>query len=239
MRTHRAPAHCDWRRHREARVGRAARRRSSVAQDCAARFRRTGDARLPRTLAPGTPGALVIYEDARSCRFLQSTRVPLTLMTTRRFARQLVEWGINADAVAALEEVAKTSLPKHRCSARSIPRPRLTSACCRNRTEPHDDRAPTFALRPFLIEDTPLLAEIFRASIEELAADDYSESQREAWTSAAEDEEELARRLSRPAHVDRHPERLAGRLRVARQQRDDRSASTCIRPRPGRAPAPC
>ena len=27
---------------------------------------------------------------------------------------------------------------------------------------------PTFALRPFLIEDTPLLAEIFRASISEL-----------------------------------------------------------------------
>lgn len=55
---------------------------------------------------------------------------------------------------------------------------------------------PTFALRPFLLEDTPLLAEIFRASVDELAADDYSESQREAWTSAAEDEEELARRLS-------------------------------------------
>ena len=57
-------------------------------------------------------------------------------------------------------------------------------------------RTPTFALRPFLIEDTPLLAEIFRASIEELTADDYSESQQEAWASAAEDEEELARRLS-------------------------------------------
>jgi len=55
---------------------------------------------------------------------------------------------------------------------------------------------PTFALRPFLIEDTPLLAEIFRASIEELTADDYSESQQEAWAAAADDEEELARRLS-------------------------------------------
>ena len=55
---------------------------------------------------------------------------------------------------------------------------------------------PTFALRPFLIEDTPLLAEIFRASIEELTADDYSESQQKAWASAADDEEELARRLS-------------------------------------------
>src|ERR1043165_1884310 len=53
----------------------------------------------------------------------------------------------------------------------------------------------TFALRPFLIEDTPLLAEIFRASIEDLTADDYSESQQEAWASSADDEEEFARRL--------------------------------------------
>ena len=35
---------------------------------------------------------------------------------------------------------------------------------------------PSFALRPFLAEDTPLLAEIFRASIEELTAEDYSEA---------------------------------------------------------------
>jgi putative acetyltransferase len=54
---------------------------------------------------------------------------------------------------------------------------------------------PQFALRPFLLEDTPLLAEIFRASIEELTADDYNESQQEAWASAADDEEEFARRL--------------------------------------------
>ena len=33
-------------------------------------------------------------------------------MTTRRFARQLVEWGINVDAVAAIEEVAKTFTTK-------------------------------------------------------------------------------------------------------------------------------
>src|SRR6478609_9045184 len=56
---------------------------------------------------------------------------------------------------------------------------------------------PSFALRPFLLEDTPLLAEIFRASIEELTADDYNESQQEAWASAADDEEEFARRLAR------------------------------------------
>jgi putative acetyltransferase len=54
---------------------------------------------------------------------------------------------------------------------------------------------PTLALRPFLLEDTPLLAEIFRASIEELTADDYTVGQQEAWASAADDEEQFARRL--------------------------------------------
>jgi putative acetyltransferase len=54
---------------------------------------------------------------------------------------------------------------------------------------------PTFALRPFLVEDTPLLAEIFRTCIEELTADDYNESQQKAWASAADDEEAFARRL--------------------------------------------
>jgi len=54
---------------------------------------------------------------------------------------------------------------------------------------------PQFALRPFLLEDTPLLAEIFRASVEELTADDYSEGQQKAWASSADDEEVFARRL--------------------------------------------
>jgi putative acetyltransferase len=45
------------------------------------------------------------------------------------------------------------------------------------------------ALRPFLAADVPVLAAIFAASIEELTGDDYSESQREAWMAAAEDEE--------------------------------------------------
>jgi hypothetical protein len=58
------------------------------------------------TWSPGTPGALVIYEDEDVPRILQTTSVPLVLMTTRRFARQLVEWGINVDAVAAIEQVA-------------------------------------------------------------------------------------------------------------------------------------
>jgi putative acetyltransferase len=54
---------------------------------------------------------------------------------------------------------------------------------------------PRLALRPFLPVDVPLVAEIFRASITELTADDYSDSQREAWASAADDEEEFTARL--------------------------------------------
>lgn len=56
---------------------------------------------------------------------------------------------------------------------------------------------PTFALRPYLPADAPLLAEIFRASITELTGDDYSERQQEAWLSSAEDEEEFGARLGR------------------------------------------
>jgi putative acetyltransferase len=55
---------------------------------------------------------------------------------------------------------------------------------------------PKQALRPFLAEDTPLLAEIFRASIEEIAADDYDAAQQDAWASAADDEEAFARKLA-------------------------------------------
>ena len=55
---------------------------------------------------------------------------------------------------------------------------------------------PTFALRPFLPADAPLLAEIFRASIEELTGDDYSEAQQSAWSAAADDEEAFAARLA-------------------------------------------
>jgi putative acetyltransferase len=55
----------------------------------------------------------------------------------------------------------------------------------------------TFAMRPLLPDDVPLLAEIFRASIEELTSEDYSEAQREAWASAADDEEEFGQKLGR------------------------------------------
>jgi len=56
---------------------------------------------------------------------------------------------------------------------------------------------PKLALRPYLPEDTPLLAEIFRDSILELTGDDYSEAQQEAWVSRADDLESFAGRLGK------------------------------------------
>jgi len=55
---------------------------------------------------------------------------------------------------------------------------------------------PKLALRPFLPADAPLLAEIFRASIEGLTADDYSAGQQEAWASMADDAAAFAARLA-------------------------------------------
>jgi putative acetyltransferase len=55
---------------------------------------------------------------------------------------------------------------------------------------------PKPALRPYLPEDVEIAAAIFVASVEQLAADDYNEEQQDAWTSAAEDLEKFAARLS-------------------------------------------
>jgi len=55
---------------------------------------------------------------------------------------------------------------------------------------------PKAALRPFLGQDTPMLAAIFVAAIEELTAEDYSEAQQQAWAAAADDEEEFGKRLA-------------------------------------------
>ena len=55
---------------------------------------------------------------------------------------------------------------------------------------------PKPALRPYLKEDTPVLAVIFAAAIEELTGDDYSEAQQQAWASAADDEEQFGKRLA-------------------------------------------
>jgi len=55
---------------------------------------------------------------------------------------------------------------------------------------------PTLAMRPMLPADVPLLAEIFRAAIEELTGDDYNEAQQEAWAAAADDLEAFAAKLA-------------------------------------------
>jgi putative acetyltransferase len=55
---------------------------------------------------------------------------------------------------------------------------------------------PQPALRPFLPQDGPLLAQIFRDSIAELTGEDYDEAQRAAWISRADDEEAFVRKLA-------------------------------------------
>ena len=52
------------------------------------------------------------------------------------------------------------------------------------------------ALRPYLPADAKRCAEIFRSSIEELAAEDYDADLREAWASRADDEKAFGARLS-------------------------------------------
>jgi putative acetyltransferase len=56
---------------------------------------------------------------------------------------------------------------------------------------------PQLALRPFLPADAPLIAAIFRASIIELTADDYTEAQQQAWASTADAEAEFAVKLGK------------------------------------------
>ena len=66
----------------------------------------------------------------------------------------------------------------------------------------------TPALRPYLASDTPVLATIFAAAIEELTGDDYSEEQQEAWAALAEGEEfgkRLAADLTLIATVQNSP----------------------------------
>ena len=53
---------------------------------------------------------------------------------------------------------------------------------------------PKPALRPFLAADTPVLAVIFAAAIQELTGDDYSEAQQEAWAARLR-----TRRVRQPA----------------------------------------
>ena len=55
---------------------------------------------------------------------------------------------------------------------------------------------PKPALRPFLPADTPMLAAIFVAAVQELTGDDYSEAQQEAWAAVADEEEEFGKKLA-------------------------------------------
>ncbi len=50
--------------------------------------------------------ALVLYEDRKVASLFLDADFPLTLMTTRAFARTLVAWGVNVDAIGALEKIA-------------------------------------------------------------------------------------------------------------------------------------
>jgi putative acetyltransferase len=56
--------------------------------------------------------------------------------------------------------------------------------------------ATTPALRPFLPSDTPVLAAIFAAAVEQLTGDDYSEAQQQAWAAVADDEEAFGKKLA-------------------------------------------
>jgi len=51
-------------------------------------------------------------------------------------------------------------------------------------------------LRPYLPDDARALADIFRAAVEVLAEEDYSDAQREAWSSLADDDARFAAKLA-------------------------------------------
>jgi hypothetical protein len=51
--------------------------------------------------------AVVLYEDRKVATLFLDVDFPVTLMTTRAFARVIAQWGVNADAVTALEAVAE------------------------------------------------------------------------------------------------------------------------------------
>lgn len=51
-------------------------------------------------------------------------------------------------------------------------------------------------LRPMLPADVSALASVFRSSIEELAADEYDDAQREVWAGQADDKAAFARTLT-------------------------------------------
>src|SRR4051794_28025098 len=82
----------------------------------------------------------------------------------------------------------------------SSPRSRIKSGGAISHPEederPMTQALPKPALRPYLPADAPALAEIFRASIEELTGEDYSAAQQAAWIATADDEDGFGARLA-------------------------------------------
>jgi hypothetical protein len=54
-----------------------------------------------------TGSAIVVYEDRKVVALFLEADFPVTIMTTRKFAETITEWGINIDATRALEAVAE------------------------------------------------------------------------------------------------------------------------------------
>lgn len=73
-------------------------------------MRNSGERAIREYVEAISPGdideALVLYEDSAVPALMAAATVPMTLMTTRAFARMLAERGYNRDAVQALEAVA-------------------------------------------------------------------------------------------------------------------------------------
>ena len=76
----------------------------------------------------------------------------------------------------------------------------------------------SLTMRPMLPADAPLLAVIFRASVEELGPEDYSPAQVEAWAAAADDEAAFA------AALDTLAERPDLRKAIGRANREKAAA---------------
>ena len=53
-----------------------------------------------------TSSAIVLYEDRKVATLFLDVEYPVTLMTTRAFAEIIAEWGVNIDAISALESIA-------------------------------------------------------------------------------------------------------------------------------------
>jgi hypothetical protein len=50
--------------------------------------------------------AVVVYEDRKVATLFLDVDFPVTLMTTRAFVEIVAEWGVNTDAISALEAIA-------------------------------------------------------------------------------------------------------------------------------------